>query len=760
MWREIWGHKARYGGMFLLITLVVAMSSGFLGAAHSIEHMAHTIHEKYGVEDGQFTTSSPIDAEARQAVEATGVKLVDNYFIDMPLALAENSTDMQVRLYENRLDMNRVVYTSGRAPKDDNEIALTRVFAQNNNVNVADEVSIGNRTMTVSGIMTMSDATATFKKNTDFVFNAVTFAYAQVNHETFEQYADEHPVSYTYSYRSVDTTLTRAQRADLHDDIVSILAEHAVQPLSIIDYEDNQNISFALSDIQGDQNMWFVLLVLLMVILAFVFVVLSNSTIEESSASIGTLLANGYRKGELVRHYAAPPFIVGVAGALAGNIAGYAFMLRPMLNIYYANYDYPPAQFMWSWKIFTQTTLVPLGLLVIIVIGGLIYSLRAAPLDFLRGITRARRSVSRYRLPAFLPFSSRFRLRIFFRNWGHFLTLFFGICFGSLLLIFSFGLIPTMQHYGQSMARDVPAHYLYTLKMPVVLSVEESSVATAEDVQPEKFAVTSMTTPRAIGKSEENVSLYGVDRNSIFWEQARDIPRGKIYIGAGLSEKTGVDAGEAIVLSEKVSGKEHSLEVARVIGSSTDMGAYMTMSDWNTLCGMPDDYFNGYASDTALDIPSDALLSVLTPQDMEAIGVQMEESFSGFGKMIIYIAIPIYVVLMFLLTKAVINRSALSISYMKVFGYRNREVNALYVRPITVAVIVFLALSLPLLLWVLDGVIVLALSGYDGNIRAYAPVSSLVSVGVLGIISYAVVAYAHIRAVRKIPLALALKVQE
>ena len=43
---------------------------------------------------------------------------------------------------------------------------------------------------------------------------------------------------------------------------------------------------------------------------AFVFVVLTNATIEQESAIIGTLLASGYRRSEIVLHYLALPAIV------------------------------------------------------------------------------------------------------------------------------------------------------------------------------------------------------------------------------------------------------------------------------------------------------------------------------------------------------------------------------------------------------------------------------------------------------------------
>ena len=63
--------------------------------------------------------------------------------------------------------------------------------------------------------------------------------------------------------------------------------------------------------------MWMTLLDIIIVIMAFVFVVLTDATIEEESAIIGTLLASGYRRREIVLHYLALPAIVGVVAALS-----------------------------------------------------------------------------------------------------------------------------------------------------------------------------------------------------------------------------------------------------------------------------------------------------------------------------------------------------------------------------------------------------------------------------------------------------------
>ena len=185
---------------------------------------------------------------------------------------------------------------------------------------------------------------------------------------------------------------------------------------------------------------------MIIAIMAFVFVVLTSGTIEEESAIIGTLLASGYRRRELVAHYLAMPAAVGIAAAVVGNVAGYTLMSEPMRNLYYGSYSLPPYYATWSWSVFAQTTVLPVATLVIITLLGLLRKMGHTPLEFLRHETSKGGVKRGFALPERLSFITRFRMRVFLRNLGNFATLFVGIGFASMLLLFSLAILPTMTH--------------------------------------------------------------------------------------------------------------------------------------------------------------------------------------------------------------------------------------------------------------------------------------------------------------------------
>ena len=55
--REFKNNLGKYLGIFLLMSVSIAMTSGFLLAAHSIETIMDEMPEKYHIEDGRFITS-------------------------------------------------------------------------------------------------------------------------------------------------------------------------------------------------------------------------------------------------------------------------------------------------------------------------------------------------------------------------------------------------------------------------------------------------------------------------------------------------------------------------------------------------------------------------------------------------------------------------------------------------------------------------------------------------------------------------------
>ena len=760
--RELKNNLGKYLGIFLLMSVTIALTSGFLLAAHSIGVIIDDMPEKYSIEDARFTTAfeaadEQLNAAADAAREAGagGADIFRNWSFDADFnhAQGDDGRDRTLRVYQHRTQVDLAAYAEGRVPETADEVAINRVFATNNGITVGEEVELFGQRFTVCDIMTTSDNQALFQNNSDFTVNTLTFGVAEVSESGFAALeATGHQPAYTYSVRFVDRDLTVAERTDAEKDMVRALSAAGATVDDLTDSSANQGIGYAADDVSGDSTMWSVLLYMIIVIMAFVFVVLTSGTIEEESAIIGTLLASGYRRRELVTHYLALPAAVGIAAAVVGNVAGYTLMSEPMRNLYYGSYSLPPYYATWSWGVFAQTTVLPVATLVGITLLGLLRKMGHTPLEFLRHETSKGGVKRGFALPERLSFTSRFRLRVFLRNLGSFATLFVGIGFASMLLLFSLAILPTMTHYAENLHNNVLAEHMYTLKAPLEV----------DNAQAEKYAVYSLEYDRGEGSGTEAITVYGVPEDSRYWDDLA-VGDGHAVFGNGLIDKFRFADGQTVSLYDKYEDETREIAYeggAYTWGTKSDMAVYMSLDDFNRFFGNDAGYFNGYASDQALDLDARYLTSDLTPESMDAIGEQFVGMMDDMIGMLVGLSVFIFLVFMYLLTKSVIDRSARAISYMKVFGYRDSEISRLYVRSITLTVAVSLVVCQPLIIGGLTLLFRAMLLAYNGNIEIYVPMAAIAEVIAIGFATYLAVALLHIRRIKRVPLALALKMQE
>jgi len=277
--------------------------------------------------------------------------------------------------------------------------------------------------------------------------------------------------------------------------------------------------------------------------------------------------------------------------------------------------------------------------------------------------------------------------------------------------------------------------------------------------QAEKFAMTTLQTPRRMGNASEEITVYGIKPNSRYWTDV-DVSDGKACVGVGAQQKCGIDLDIPRAFTDKYTGNSYDITFSEAVGNTTTMNVYLSLDDFNRLFDKDADNFTGYASNLPLALNGRYVATEITPDQMLSVAAQLQDSMGTMAQSLLYAVIPLFLILIYLLTKTVIDRSARSISYMKVFGYRNREISQLYIRSISATVLVSLVLCLPIIVSVIDVLVQIMMTQYSGNLEIWiAPQTYAIEV-LIGAATYAVVALLHMRRIRKVPLALAMKVQE
>ncbi|RGH47438.1 ABC transporter permease [Ruminococcus sp. AM41-10BH] len=758
--RELKGEFGKYLVVFLLMVLTIGFVSGFLVADGSMLKAYDESFDKYNIENGNFRTAEKVYRSQWKDIEAAGVTLYENYYIEEAL---DNGSTM--RFFKNREQVNKVCLMKGEMPSEQGEIAIDRMYADNNSLQVGDTLTGGKKSWKITGLVALSDYSALFQNNNDSMFDSVKFGVGVVTPEEFETLSQEklqYNYAWIYNKQPENEKEEKKVSENLMEDIGNVVTLETFVPRYL-----NQAIIFTGDDMGGDKAMVVMLLYIVIVIMAFVFGITISNTIRKEAGVIGTLRASGYTRRELILHYMTLPVLVTLAGALVGNILGYTIFKGVCAGMYYGSYSLPTYVTVWNAEAFLLTTVVPVIIMILINYAVLRYRLQLSPLKFLRRDFSGKKQKRAVYLSPKIGIFSRFRLRVIFQNVSNYLVLFVGVIFANLLLFFGMLLPSALDHYQLEIQGNMLAKYQYMLSVPAsvssgnkldgMLSLLEYYMDTRTDNKDaEKFSAYSLNTMPGKYKSEEIV-LYGVEPDSQYIHA--DLSGDGVYISSAYADKFRIKKGDTITLKEKYEKDEYSFKVDGIYDYTASLCVFMERDKLNEVFDLGDDYFGGYFSNTEIkDIDSKYIGSVIDLESLTKISRQLDVSMGDMMGMMYGFSVIIFLVVIYLLSKVIIEKNAQAISMTKILGYTDGEISRLYILSTSLVVVICLLLSLPVERQVMEVLFrEMMLSSISGWITMWVDPMIYVKMMAIGIAAYAAVAVLEFRRIRHVPMDEALK---
>lgn len=744
IFRELKEDFSKYLVIFLFMTLTIGFISGFLVAAGSMKTAYDESFEKYNIEDGHFVLDKKADNDLIKEIEKENVTLYENFYKDIDTdSNMDGKNDSTLRVFKDRKEVNKICLMKGEMPENDNEITIDRMYADNNKVKVGDKIRVGDKEFKVSGLVALSDFSALYSDNNDLMFDAVLFGVAIVKDDVFEAF--DHNISYSYVWKYRNEPVNETKEKKMSDKFLEKMVEDVYMVQNNVEiyiprYQNNA-IQFTGDDIGGDQSMMLVLLYILIVIMAFVFAVTINHTITREAAVIGTLRASGYTRTELIRHYIFLPIMVSLVAAVIGNILGYTAFKYVAASMYYGSYSLPTYVTIWNGKAFILTTVVPLIIMLVVNFISLYKKLKLSPLKFIRRDLSKKKNKKAFKLPAF-KFMSRFRLRIIFQNKVSYITLFVGIAFANILLMFGLMMHPLLEKYQDEIVNNMMANYQYVLKNPVDVKDDEA----------EKYCLNSLEFSKYSLK--EDISIYGIENNSKYLKD--DVSDG-YYVSNTFSQKYRVNAGDTITLKEKYGSKKYKFKIKGTVEYPAGLVIFMSNKEFCKVFDKDDDYYTGYFSNKELNIKEKDVASCITEDDLTKTSRQLNVSMGQMFYLINIFAVVLFVILIYLLTKLIIEKNTNSISMVKILGYNNGEIARLYLMATTWVVVISILLSIIISKEIIEVIYFEMMKDYTGWLSLYIAPKVYVEMLVLGIVSYGLVAILQFRKIKKVPMDEALK---
>ena len=737
--RELLSEITKYLVIFIFMTGTIGFISGFLVAGDSLKKSYDESFEKYNIEDGNFELLNKADENLINTLEEQDLKIYNNNYIE-----EDSVNDSVIRLFLNREDVNKVCVIKGKLPNSEKEIAIDRMYANNNNISVGDEISVGGKKLKVTGFVALSDYSALFSNNNDLMFDSIKFGVGIITKDCFESFENAN-VHYSYSWKYNKSPKDDTEAKNKSDDFLKVLNKNTIIT-NYIPEISNQAIHFTGDDIGGDKGIMLTLLYVLIVIIAFVLAVTTSNTINSEASVIGTLRASGYTKGELLRHYMVLPLVVTVIGSCIGNILGYTVFEKVVANMYLGSYSLTTYVTRWNSEAFILTTIVPFIIMLVVNLFILMNKLSLSPLKFLRHNLKKREKKKVLKLTKF-KFFTRFRLRVIFQNMPNYITLFIGILFASILLMFGLMMSPLLDNYKNEVVDNMISKYQYILKSEVETKTKDA----------EKYCASSLKTYFNEEKGEE-ISIYGIKEDSEYVDI--DFKNG-VYISDGFAEKYSLKVNDSITLKDSYGDKTYTFKIDGIYYYPASLSIFMDSKKFNETFDKDEDYFNGYFSNEEItDIDSKYIATTITKDDMIKFSRQLDVSMGNTFYMVNVFSVILYLLLMYLLSKLIIEKNSSSISMVKILGYNNYEIGRLYIIATSIVVVISVALSIPISVLVMKGLFRVMMSEYTGWFSFYINPKVYLEIFLSGVLSYAVIAALQLFKIKKIPLDEALKNME
>ncbi|ARI77137.1 ABC transporter permease [Halobacillus mangrovi] len=672
--------KFQYTGVIILLILAVMLYVSLSVAISTLEERNEHFSKEYHQETFHFVTGENVsELQLKTWEKEYSVTLEKRSYQDVNI-----NEDTTLRLFEATDQVNLPYISSGTMPNQPGEIALSKVFAEKNGYEIGDRIKLKEVDVKVSGFVYLPDYIYMIERQTDILSDAEKFGIGVSTKETLSEMegSQQSQVLGISSDEEVPEGIRKA-------------VNKQTSLLQFISREDNARIQFVESEIEGAKTMITTLPLFILALSVVMVLLLLKRRMDMQRKEIGTLMALGYRKRELMRHYLGYAWVTGLTGTILGILAGGGLSI-PLSNLY-ANYFNLPQISMFDFDpwVLVIGFLIPITLILTLTAFVISRALKTDPLALLRPKEMATGKKSWIeRIPWFNKggFNRRFRLRLMVRSKARSLYIFLGVMFSTVLLLFGLITFNSMERLVETTYKEVQT-YEYAVHFNTLQTDQPSGEGSP-------FTMNEVTV--ASEDKEEKIKLYGIvpetDQLQLSNQEGTRL-NSQLTDGAIISQPLAavlnVESGDRLILMNSLNEIEMETEVVGVADVFIGSSLYLPKEKVNEFLGFPQGSYTAVWQDKE---PKNSE-EVFMIEDKQKV-IESFESTSGATRYSVIgmsvFAIVIGVIVLTLLTNLIVEENSPSISLFKVMGYQDNEVSRLVLSVYTPVVLISYFLSIPL----------------------------------------------------------------
>lgn len=479
---------------------------------------------------------------------------------------------------------------------------------------------------------------------------------------------------------------------DETDDIIDeIFDADAGNLMTFVKAGDNARIQAASGDQELYRSVGTIAGCIILVLISYVLSVFVVHSIDRESSVIGALYALGVKKRDLMNHYVMLPTVIAAVSGVIGTLIGYSKVgVRVQMQDCYNYYSLPDLNVIIMPYLLIYGVIAPP--LICWIVTSLVINKRLSKpvLTLIKNEQKVSKG-NDFKLKH-MKFMRLFKLRQIIRERRTAFTVVFGMFVSLLIAIMAMEIFVYCDTVRIQYPQDTKYEYMYTYKYP------------SEEVPEGGYKAYAKTMKKSIYGYTFDVTVLGITEDNPFFDVNLKDTSSQVVISSAIAFKYGLKVGDVITLKDEEADKLYAFEIYDITQYSPSFMVFMPYDKALELFGEPDDYYNVVFSDHDLEIESGRLYSTITKTDVEkAAGIfvnQMQGMIITLGT----VSVIIFAIVLYLMMKVMIDRSAFSISLIKIFGYRDKELKKMYLDGNFYVIAIGALLSVPLGKIIMDAI--------------------------------------------------------
>lgn len=632
--------------MIISILIVAPLSTG-----HNMTKVINDFVEKYKAEDAEFVTYKPISEDDMRTLE-NDYDVIMEYSRYKDVKISGSDLDgLTVRIFDMPEKLNLCDVRDGGMPED-GEALITQNFADIHGIKVGDVVDLGKYSYKVSAFATKADYIYMLEKLSGYV-EKDKFAVMVVTHDDYDKIDADETGYYSIKYNRDND---KEVREKLNDDYVIA---------SYLAATTNTRISMPVNEGDAVSNMATMYAPIMFIIVLALIVMVLGRNIRNEQYLLGTFIALGFSRKQIVGHYMRFGLLPGIVGSVLGTIA--AIPVTKAITYFYIAYDFEKINYTVRYDV--------AAVLAALILPSLLYCLaiavqaskllRKSAVDLLRNTGKNSRAI-RIMRNSHARTQLKMRVRSVLGHPGRSVVTVIGVCVAAFCILT--GLImrdslDSLMHDG--LTSSVKYEYLYRLN-----SLGNGTPDKGEALFQNYYEVENNTV---------QLSTQGIDEGSKYFPDETDtgekLDLDKYYLASAASETYGVKPGDEFTFYNIADLKEHKVKISGVVTDNTHCYLYTSRDNATKLAGVDSGTYNCIISDKKLDLDKDLVASetnmAVSADTMQNIMAPMNAIIIGIE----VLGIVLGVFILYLVINMIVSETGTNISVMKVLGFSRKEIS-------------------------------------------------------------------------------------